>query len=80
MIVQKVVEKIIIKKDEVEIYFHVGERHYKRELDLSGSRSPANTGIPEKRYTSPLSVFHRNPETSNLLHLKPNNLNDVFLI
>jgi site-specific DNA recombinase len=76
-VIQKVVHKIIVKKDEVEVYFFVGEKHYKRELAIAGSLLKGPSGrihpqIPEKRYTSPLPVFHGNPETSNLLHLKPN--------
>ncbi|MGZ3797109.1 MAG: recombinase family protein, partial [Pseudobdellovibrionaceae bacterium] len=68
-LIQKVVEKIIIKNEEVEIYFFVGEQHYKRELDISGSRPFADPNSAEKRYTSPLPVFHGNLETSNLLNL-----------
>ena len=60
------VERIIIKNEEVEIYFFVGEKHYKRELEISGS-CPFVPVLPEKRYTSPLPVFHGNLETSNLL-------------
>lgn len=72
-IIQKVVEKIVLKNEEVEIYFFVGEKHYKRELEISGSRPLLKPELPEKRHTSPLPVFHGNPETSNLLHLRPKN-------
>ncbi len=37
-IIQKIVHKIIVKNDEVEIFFYVGEKHYKRELAIAGSR------------------------------------------
>ncbi|HEY8270923.1 MAG TPA: recombinase family protein [Pseudobdellovibrionaceae bacterium] len=79
-IIQKVVQKIIIKNEEVEIYFFVGERHYKRELEISGSRPSFNPIVPkspEKRRTSPLPVFHGNLETSQFLDLRPNFLNDA---
>jgi len=76
-IIQKVVEKIIIKNEEVEIYFYVGERHYKRELDLSGSRSPVFTKALKKRHTSPLPVFHGNLETAQILNLKPKDIYDA---
>ncbi len=77
LIIQKVVEKIIIKDEEVEIYFYVGERYYKRELDLSGSRSPAVAKVPQKKRTSPLPVFHGNLETSQILDSKPKNIYDA---
>ncbi len=80
-IIQKVVHKIIIKNEEIEIYFFVGEKHYKRELELSGSRpfkdklhqiSNQIDAKPEKRHSSALPVFHGNPKTSEFLFLKPN--------
>lgn len=37
-IIQKMVHKIVVKTDEVEIYFYVGEKYYKRELSIAGSR------------------------------------------
>jgi site-specific DNA recombinase len=71
-IIQKVVEKIIIKNEEIEIYFLVGEQHYKRELEFSGSRPSFNSISADKKYTSPLPVFHGNLETSQILDLNPN--------
>lgn len=77
-IIQKVVDKIIINGEEVEVYFLVGESHYKRELALTtGSRSQLDSLVPEKKYTSPLPVFHRNLETSQILHLRPNFVYDA---
>ena len=85
-IIQKMVHKIIVKKDEVEIFFYVGEKYYKRELAIAGSRilpiAVGGDGInkeltPEKRRTSPLPVFHGNLETSQILDLRPNFLNDA---
>jgi hypothetical protein len=80
-IILKVVEKIIIKGEEVEIYFFVGERYYKRELDLSYSLKndlkPLDT---EKRYTAPLPVFHgileEEPEF-DLINFKPKKTYDT---
>ncbi len=69
-IIQKVVHKIIIKNEIVEVYFYVGEKHYKRELAIASSLSDALA--PEKRHTSTLPVFHGNQKTSELLFLKPN--------
>ena len=69
-IIQKVVHKIIIKNETVEVYFYVGEKHYKRELAIASSLSDALA--PEKRHTNPIPVFHGNPKTSELLFLKPN--------
>lgn len=80
-IIQKIVHKIIVKSDEVEIFFYVGEKHYKRELAIAGSRFlPIAVGgdginkslIPEKRHSSSLPVFHGNPRTVDILDLKPN--------
>lgn len=82
-IIQKMVHKIVVKTDEVEIYFYVGEKYYKRELSIAGSRilpsvapdtlnSALNAATPEKRHTSALPVFHGNPKTSEILNLKPN--------
>lgn len=78
-IIQKVIHKIIIFKETIEIYFMVGETHYKRELAiLAGSRShPTLLKIPPQKHTSPLPVFHGKLETSNLLHLKPKNIYDA---
>lgn len=81
-IIQKMVHKIIVKSDEVEIFFYVGEKYYKRELAIAGSRltpkavtdtlnCAINATTPEKRHTSALSVFHGNPKTSEILNLKP---------
>lgn len=82
-IIQKMVHKIVVKTDEVEIYFYVGEKYYKRELAIAGSRmlpsvapdtfnGALNAAAPEKRRTSALPVFHGNPKTSEILNLKPN--------
>ncbi len=75
-IIQKVVEKIIIKGEEVEIYFFVGEKHYIRELEFSGSRPRSilneSQNFEEKKQTSPLPVFQGNQETSHLLNLSSN--------
>ena len=80
LIIQKVVHKIIVKTDEVEVYFYVGEKYYKRELAIAGSRPlPAlvssnrgeNTVTPEKRHSSAIPVFHGNRVTSEFLDLKP---------
>lgn len=82
-IIQKLVHKIIVKSDEVEIFFYVGEKYYKRELAIAGSRtlptavtdtlkSAITQTTPEKRHTSALPVFHGNPKTSEILNLKPN--------
>ena len=38
-IIEKVIEKVLIKENGIEIYFHVGKYHYTRELGLDpGSR------------------------------------------
>ncbi|MFZ3229028.1 MAG: hypothetical protein WA160_02395 [Pseudobdellovibrio sp.] len=80
-IIQKVVHKIVVKTEEVEVYFYVGEKHYKRELAIAGSRPlpelatsdfSQNSVIAEKRHSSALPVFHGNPKTSEILFLKPN--------
>ena len=76
-IIQKVVQKIVIKNEEIEIYFFVGEKHYKRELELSSLRPFKHElnqigAKPEKRHSSALPVFHGNPKTSEFLYLKPN--------
>ncbi len=80
-IIQKMVHKIIVKTEEVEIFFYVGEKYYKRELAIAGSRIlPTAVGgdginkdiVPEKRHTSALPVFHGNPKTAEFLNLKPN--------
>ena len=80
-IIQKMVHKIILKKDEIKIFFYVGEKYYKRELAIAGSHilpiavggDGINKGMaPEKRRTSPLPVFHGNLETSQILDLRPN--------
>lgn len=80
-IIGKIVHKIIVKNDEVEIFFYVGEKHYKRELAIAGSHFLPMTvngdGInkdlaPEKRRTSALPVFHGNPRTAEILDLNPN--------
>lgn len=87
-IIQKMVHKIIVKSDEVEIFFYVGEKYYKRELAIAGSRilptavtdtlsSAINASTPEKRHTSALPVFHGNPKTSEILNLKPNYFYDA---
>ncbi|MFN8945519.1 MAG: recombinase family protein [Pseudobdellovibrionaceae bacterium] len=82
-IIQKVVHKIVIKNEEVEIYFFIGEKHYKRELAIAGSRplprlvEATNPNVPEKRHTSPLPVFHGNPKTSDFLNFKPKKLYDA---
>ena len=78
-IIQKVIHKIIIIKETVEIYFIVGEIHYKRELAICASSRPHPTLLQNspKKHTSPLPVFHGNLETSNLLHLKPKNIYDA---
>ena len=73
-IIQKLVEKIVINGEEVEIHFFVGENHYKRELEFLGSRPFSRIEMPEKRRTNPLPVFHGNLETSKFLNLKPKNL------
>jgi hypothetical protein len=81
MIIQKLVHKIIVKSEEVEIFFYVGEKHYKRELAIAGSRilptavtdtlkSAITPTAPEKRHTSALPVLHGNPKTSEILNLK----------
>ncbi len=83
-IIQKVVDKIIVKTEEIEIYFFVGEKHYKRELAIAGSRPlpvlassnfGVNSVITEKRQSTALPVFHGNPKTSEFLFLKPSELN-----
>lgn len=77
-IILKVVEKIVIKGNEVEIYFFVGERYYKRELDLSSSlKNDLKPLGSEKRYTSPLPVFHGNLGESDLVNFKPKNFYDT---
>jgi hypothetical protein len=77
-IIQKMVHKIIVKSDEIEIFFYVGEKYYKRELAISGSNvlptaiggdGINKNGAPEKRRTSPLPVFHGNPKTVEILNL-----------
>ncbi|MFN7727669.1 MAG: hypothetical protein ACK5P7_00780, partial [Bdellovibrio sp.] len=75
-IIQKVVHRITIKQEIVEISFHAGESHYLRELELleitsSGSRALLNPQA-QKRRTSPLPVFHGNLETCEILKLNPN--------
>ncbi len=43
-IIQKIVHKIIVKNEGVEIFFYIGERHYKRELAIAGSQLTALNG------------------------------------
>lgn len=83
-IIQKIIHKIIINKEEVEIYFFVGEKHYKRELTLIvGSRLdlkctlPEIELLPEKTHTNPLPVFQRNQKTSEFMYLKPKKIYDA---
>ncbi len=77
LIIQKVVHKIVVKTEEVEVYFYVGEKYYKRELAIAGSRpfpalvSSDNGTLAEKRHSSALPVFHGNRPTSEFLNLKP---------
>ena len=83
-IIQKMVHKIIVKSDEIEIFFYVGEKYYKRELAIAGSMVlPTAVGddginkgaVVEKRHTSALPVFHGNPKTAEILNFgvkKPN--------
>lgn len=77
-IIQKMAHKIIVKSDEIEIFFYVGEKYYKRELAIAGSNvlptAVGGDGInknaaPEKRHTSALPVFHGNPKTAEILNL-----------
>ncbi|MFN7727706.1 MAG: hypothetical protein ACK5P7_00975, partial [Bdellovibrio sp.] len=75
-IIQKIVHRITIKQEIIEISFHAGESHYQRELELleissSGSRALLNPQA-QKRRTSPLPVFHGNLETCEILKLNPN--------
>ena len=73
-IIQKVVDRITVKSDSIEIYFFVGESHYKKEINISNHQGAGATSLSpsEKRYTSPLPVFRGNPKTSKFLFLKPN--------
>lgn len=75
-IIQKIVHKIIVNSTGIEIWFHVGERHFKRELEItSSSQNPFQAS--EKRRTHPLPVFRGNPQTSNLLALREKNFHDA---
>lgn len=77
-IILKVVEKIIVKGIDVEIYFYVGEKHYKRELLLTSSQGhELSPKPPENRYTNPLPVFHGNPEDSVSIDFKPKKIYDA---
>ncbi len=71
-------EKIVIQGEVIEIYFYVGERHYKRELEISSSVKndlmPTDAG---KRYTSPLPVFHGKLEESLEIDFKPKKIYDA---
>ncbi len=73
-IIQKVVDRIIVKSDSIEIYFFVGESHYKKEVIIHNQQGAGSSSLSltEKRYTSPLPIFHGNPKTSEFLFLKPN--------
>ena len=73
-IIQKVVDRIIVKSDMVEIYFFVGESHYKKEINIHNQQGAGSKSLllTEKRHTSPLPVFHGNPKTSEFLFVKPN--------
>ncbi|MFZ3229831.1 MAG: hypothetical protein WA160_06475 [Pseudobdellovibrio sp.] len=73
-IIQKVVDRIIVKSDSIKIYFFVGESHYKKEINISSQQGAgaSSLSLPEKRHTGPLPVFHGNPKTSEFLFLKPN--------
>ena len=86
-IIQKVVHKIVVKTAEVEVYFYVGEKHYKRELAIAGTRPlpslvthdfDQSCVVAEKRHSSALPVFHGNPKTSEFLNLKPNVASNNF--
>ena len=63
-----------MKSDSIEIYFFVGESHYKKEINISNQQGAGASSLSpsEKRYTSPLPVFHGNPKTSEFLFFKPN--------
>ncbi len=37
-IIHKIVSKILVTPDGMEVHFHIGQDYYKRELDLTGSR------------------------------------------
>ncbi len=73
-IIQKVVDRIIVKSDSIEIYFFVGESHYKKEIIISNQQGAGTHSLSplEKRHTAPLPVFQGNPKTSEFLFLKPN--------
>lgn len=75
-IIQKVVDKIIIKQSEVEIYFLVGETHYKRELALQGGSRPSLATIEAERlHTPPIPAFCGHLETLQFMDLSPNDFN-----
>ncbi len=68
-IIQKVVDRITVKSDSIEIYFFVGESHYKKEINISDQQwAGANSLSPsEKKHAGPLPVFYGNPKTSEFL-------------
>ncbi|MFZ3229024.1 MAG: helix-turn-helix domain-containing protein [Pseudobdellovibrio sp.] len=79
-IIQKVVDKIIVKPESIEIYFFVGESHYKKEINIHNQQgaSANSLSLSEKRHTTPLPVFHGNRQTSEFLNLKPNVASNNF--
>ncbi len=56
-VIQKVVEKVFVTKNGIEIHFHVGKMHYKRELEATASGS--------RLFLCP------EDEKSNVLELRP---------
>jgi site-specific DNA recombinase len=58
MIIQKIVEKILVKKDGIEIYFNIGQDYYKRELGL-------NSGAGSKPYS-----INDNASKASILDIK----------
>ena len=37
--IQKIVEKVLVTKNGIEIHFHAGKMHYSRELEAAASGS-----------------------------------------
>lgn len=75
------VHKIIVKSDEVEIYFYVGEKYYKRELAIAGSLAlqtaaggdgiSGNGGAAAKRGPGPLLPEKRQSSALPVFHGNP---------
>lgn len=60
-LIEKVVRRITVSNDGIEIEFHVGHNHYTRELALSASSRSSIQNLEKKRAVSePLPKFFKN--------------------